>query len=64
MTQTRLIAVLLAAVVLLSMARGIIVNMVMDDLLEGLQARSQRSHVAACQALQQCPPAVRPNLLN
>ena len=65
MNQTRLIVMLLAAIVLLSLARGIIVSMVMEgSLLEKQQAQGRRPRVAACQALQHCPPASDTVLLN
>jgi len=65
MVKTRLIVVLLAVLVLLSIARGVIVSMVMDEsLLERQQAQGQRSRIAACQTLQICPPANGPGLLN
>ena len=65
MSRTRLIVMLLAALVLLSMARGIIVSMFVEGgLLDERQAQGRHQNVAACQALQECPPARRSVLLN
>jgi hypothetical protein len=65
MAKTRLIVVLLAVLVLLSIARGIIVSMIVDGgPLENQQALGRRSGITACQSLQTSPPASRPNLLN
>jgi hypothetical protein len=65
MNETRLIVILLAVLVLLSIARGLIVDMVMEGHLpERDRTAGGRSDIAACQTRVDCPTASRPQFLN